>query len=30
MESESDNYQEYFSENPEIKDDYCKWLEGEK
>jgi len=30
MESESDNYREYFSENPEIKADYCKWLEGEK
>ncbi len=30
MESESDNHREYFSENPEIKADYCQWLEGEK
>lgn len=30
MESENDLYQEYFSEHPEIKDDYCQWLEGKK
>jgi len=30
MESESANYKEYFSKNPEIKADYCQWLEGEK
>jgi hypothetical protein len=30
MESENDDYQEYFSKNPEIKDVYCQWLEGKK
>ena len=30
MESENDRYQDYFSDNPEIKDNYCQWLEGEK
>ena len=23
-------YQEYFSENPELKENYLKWLEGKK
>lgn len=27
MNSENYRYQEYFSENPESKDDYCEWLE---
>jgi hypothetical protein len=30
MESENDRYQEYFSENLKIKDDYYQWLDGEK
>ncbi|WP_026838205.1 DUF6730 family protein [Gillisia sp. JM1] len=30
MESENDLYQEYFSENPKIKEDYCQWLERKK
>jgi NAD+--asparagine ADP-ribosyltransferase len=27
-ESENDLYQEYLSKNPEIKEDYCQWLEA--
>ena len=27
MQSKESRYQEYFSENPETKDDYCEWLE---
>lgn len=27
MQSQQSRYQEYFSENPKIKDDYCQWLE---
>jgi len=30
MESENNRYQHYLSINPEIKDDYCLWLEGKK
>ncbi|WP_026837150.1 DUF6730 family protein [Gillisia sp. JM1] len=30
LESENDSYQQYLSINPEIKDDYCEWLEGKK
>jgi hypothetical protein len=30
MEADNGDYQDYFSENPEIKDDYCQWLEGKK
>tara|TARA_R100000935_G_scaffold57971_1_gene93386 strand:+ start:180 stop:629 length:450 start_codon:yes stop_codon:yes gene_type:complete len=30
MESENDRFQMYLSENLEIKDDYCQWLEGKK
>jgi hypothetical protein len=30
MESENDLYQEYLSKNPEIKEDYCQWLEAKK
>ena len=30
MESENDSYQQYLSANPEIKDDYCQWLEEKK
>ncbi|WP_026837087.1 DUF6730 family protein [Gillisia sp. JM1] len=30
LESENDRYQQYLSINPEIKDDYCQWLEGKK
>jgi len=30
IESENNRYQQYLSINPEIKDDYCNWLEGEK
>ena len=30
MNSENDHYKNYFSENPQIKDDYCQWLEGKK
>tara|TARA_R100000935_G_scaffold57536_1_gene91690 strand:- start:9987 stop:10436 length:450 start_codon:yes stop_codon:yes gene_type:complete len=29
-ESENDNYQQYLSINPEIKEDYCHWLEDKK
>jgi len=28
LESDNNTYQLYFSENPEIKEDYSKWLEG--
>ena len=30
MRNSEDRYQEYFLENPEIKEDYCLWLEGKK
>ncbi len=30
MESDNERYQKYFSKNPDIKDDYCQWLEGKK
>ncbi len=30
MESENDRHQQYLSINPEIKDDYCQWVEGKK
>jgi hypothetical protein len=30
IESENNRYQQYLSINPEIKDDYCQWLEGKK
>ncbi|CAM4093010.1 DUF6730 family protein [Gillisia hiemivivida] len=26
LESENDGYQQYFSENPEVKDDYNQWM----
>jgi len=30
MRNSENRYQEYFLENPEIKDDYCLWLEAKK
>lgn len=27
MQNQESRYQEYFSENPKTKDDYCQWLE---
>jgi hypothetical protein len=30
MESDNEGYQKYFSKNPDIKDNYCQWLEGKK
>lgn len=30
MINSENRYQEYFLENPELKDDYCEWLEGKK
>ncbi len=30
MKSENDSYQQYLSGNPEIKYDYCRWLEEKK
>ena len=30
MRNSEDRYREYFLENPEIKEDYCLWLEGKK
>jgi len=30
MESDNESYQEYISNNPKIKDDYCQWLDDKK
>jgi len=30
MKSENDRYQEYFSDNPDFKDDYCEWFQQNK
>jgi len=30
METNNDKYQEYFSKNPKIQEDFKKWLEGKK
>jgi len=30
MESDNESYQEYISNNPKIKDDYCQWLDEKK